>query len=472
MDTGSLNQLHNTGNEHTLTVADRVHLDLLAANVFVYKHGLILIDLNGGFQIVSERFFFRDNLHRSAAKHEAGANEHGISNLFCRSDTSFNARYRSALRLRDMQLRKKFFKGIPVLCPFNRFTVGSDNLYTALGKRLSQIDCGLTAKSRYDSLGLFQLDHVHHILDAQRFKIELIRAGIVGGNGFGVVVDNDRLVACRLDGLYCVNGGIIEFHTLTDTDRTRTKYDDLFLIGYDRLVLFLIGGIEIRNVAVEFGSAGIDHLIDGDNACLAAERINLKLARLPKQCDLFVREAHLFCPAKRVNVILAYFDVLLLVNNVLEFADKEHINGSCRRNSTRITSAAQKLCNGVDTVVCSDLNIIKQLCFGYLIKLFVMQMAKSDFKRADRFQETFFYGSSDTHDLARCFHLRGKRVIGIGKFIKWETRHLGYHVVKRWLEGCGRVGNSDLVQRHTHTDLCRYTRDWVPTCLRRKRRGT
>ena len=99
-------------------------------------------------------------------------------------------------------------------------------------------------------------------------------------------------------------------------------------------------------------------------------------------------------------------------------------------------------------------------------------MEKSDFKRADCFQEAFFYGSSDAHDLACRLHLRRKRVVCIGKFVKRKTGHLGNNIIKSGLKGCGRVGNSDLVQRHTHTDLCRYTRDWVPTCLRRKCRGT
>ena len=92
-------------------------------------------------------------------------------------------------------------------------------------------------------------------------------------------------------------------------------------------------------------------------------------------------------------------------------------------------------------------------------------MAKSDFQRAYRFQETFFHRSADAHNLTGGFHLRGKSVVGISKFIKRETWHFCNHVVKCRLKGGGRVCNLNFIQRHTYTNLCRYTGDGITACF-------
>ena len=48
VDAGALHQLHNAGDEHIPAIADGVHLDLLADDVFIHQHRLIHVHLHGG----------------------------------------------------------------------------------------------------------------------------------------------------------------------------------------------------------------------------------------------------------------------------------------------------------------------------------------------------------------------------------------------------------------------------------------
>ena len=51
-----------------------------------------------------------------------------------------------------------------------------------------------------DALGLLDVDDVHDVLERQRLEVEAIGGVVVGGDGLGVAVDHDRLVAARREG--------------------------------------------------------------------------------------------------------------------------------------------------------------------------------------------------------------------------------------------------------------------------------
>ena len=64
-----------------------------------------------------------------------------------------------------------------------------------------------------------------------------------------------------------MNGGIVEFDSLTDPDRSGAKDDDDGLFGAvfrdksGSLVLLVSGGVEVGGFCRKLRSAGIDHLI-------------------------------------------------------------------------------------------------------------------------------------------------------------------------------------------------------------------
>ena len=219
MHAGSLHKLHNARDKDLLSITDRIHLDLFTADVLVHQNRLVFIDFNGGLQVAAQCFFLGNDLHSSSAKHEAGTNKHRIANLSGSPEASLNARYSLPFGLRDVQRKKQFFKGIAVFGAFNGVAVGTDDPDTPRTERRSQIDRGLSAECRNDAFRLLHLNDVHDVFHTQRLKIELIRTGVVSRNRFWIVVDDDGLVAGRLDGLHRMNRGIVKLHALTDTDR-------------------------------------------------------------------------------------------------------------------------------------------------------------------------------------------------------------------------------------------------------------
>ena len=180
MDTCSFNKLHYSRNKNFFSVADSINLNLFASDISINKHGLILINLNGGFQVMAQMLFLRHNLHSSATKNKAGSYKHGIADFFSRSYARFDVCDCPTLGLRNLKLRKQFFKCISVFRFFNGLAVCSDNIHASVTERLSKVDCCLTAESCDNTHRLFKLDDIHNIFNTKRLKIELIGAGVIG----------------------------------------------------------------------------------------------------------------------------------------------------------------------------------------------------------------------------------------------------------------------------------------------------
>ena len=156
-----------------------------------------------------------------------------------------------------MQFLQHLFKQVTVLCPFDCGTVRTDQLHSALHQRLGKVDGRLTAKRTDHAFRRFKIDDCHNIFRCQRFKIQLIGSGVIGGNRFRVIVHNDCFVTGAADRLHGMHGRIVKLHTLTDPDRTGTNDDYLFPIRKPGLILSGIGRIQICNI--RSGMQGIDH---------------------------------------------------------------------------------------------------------------------------------------------------------------------------------------------------------------------
>ena len=90
-----------------------------------------------------------------------------------------------------------------------------------------------------------------------------------------------------------MNRGIIKLHTLSDTDRSRTEHNNLFLVYESGLVFTGIGGIEISDVLA--GVQRIDHPENGDYTVFLPLFINFRFAEIPECSNILIRKTHLFC---------------------------------------------------------------------------------------------------------------------------------------------------------------------------------
>ena len=96
---------------------------------------------------------------------------------------------------------------------------------------LCQLDGSLAAELDHAGIGLFGGDDVVHTLRVQGIKVQTVAGVKVGGDGLGVVVDEDGLAAVVLQGPDTVNRAVIELDALTDADGAGAKDQHLFLLG-------------------------------------------------------------------------------------------------------------------------------------------------------------------------------------------------------------------------------------------------
>ena len=121
----------------------------------------------------------------------------------------------------------------------------------------------MTAERHDHAHRIFHREYAHYILIGQRFKVQAIRRIVIGGYGFGVIVDDDHIIAELFERPHAVHGRIIKFNALTDANRAGAEHHDNGLSGARKDARFAFrikAGIEIRRFGFKFRAAGIDHL--------------------------------------------------------------------------------------------------------------------------------------------------------------------------------------------------------------------
>ena len=378
MDTSSFDKFHYTGDEYVSAVANSVNLDLFTNNVFVNEYRLVLVNFNRGFQIVTKLFFCSDYLHSSAAENEARSDENGITDFGGGLYAVLNSGYCLALRLRNVKFFKYLFECISVFRSFDSVTVGADNFYSAFCKRLGEIDCSLTTEGSDNTFRLFHFDNVHNVLGCERLEIELVSRCIVGRNCFRVVIYDNCFVARLFDCCNGVNGRIVEFNALTDTDRTCAENDNLFLIRKDGIIFLPVCRIEVGDICICV--AGVNHLIHRHNCVIFAEIEHCDFVNLPQLRNKLVAKSHFLCFFEGFDVERICFYHRFKVNDALNCF--EEIGCDCG-NFVKLLyahSVAQKLCNGKDAVVTELLNIFDHFVIRHVIEFSHVEMAYTDFE--------------------------------------------------------------------------------------------
>ena len=155
-------------------------------------------------------------------------------------------------------------------------------------QRPGQVDSRLSTESNDHPFRLFQVENVHDVLCTERFKIQLVRTGIVSGDRFRVVVDNDCFIACLPDRADRMHRGIVKLHALADTDRPGNQHNYFFPIRNYGFVLYFVRRIEVWNVAVKLRRAGVDHLIDRKNAAGFPHVKDFLFTHMPELTDLSI----------------------------------------------------------------------------------------------------------------------------------------------------------------------------------------
>ena len=195
------------------------------------------------------------------------AQKYGIFQLLRRRKRFVFGHNRDRFRTGNGIFFKQRFKAFSIFRPIYAVCGSTQNTDTVRIEIRAKVNRRLTTKSDDNAVRLFDIENVLHVFGGKRFKIQSIRRVEVGGNRFGVIVDNRYFVAEFFQSPNAMHGRVVEFDTLTDTDRTRTDNDDtLFAVfAYERFGFVVFAGvesrIEIRRFRREFRRAGIYHFV-------------------------------------------------------------------------------------------------------------------------------------------------------------------------------------------------------------------
>ena len=116
-----------------------------------------------------------------------------------------------------------------------------------------------------DAVGLFVVADVEDVFQRERLEEEFVGGVVVGGDGLGVGVDHQRFVADFAEGKGGVDATVVEFDALADAVGAATEdHDFLFGAGADFVEEVVVGGVVVGRVGFEFGGAGVDEAVGGE----------------------------------------------------------------------------------------------------------------------------------------------------------------------------------------------------------------
>ena len=275
------------------------------------------------------------------------------------------------------------------------------------------------------------MHHVHHVLRGQGLKIQLVRRGVVRGDRFGVVVDDNGLIAHGLDGMHRMDGGIVKLHALADADGAGAQDDDFLFPRNQGFVFFRVGGIKIGYIADKLTGAGVDHLVHREDVFPAAQAIDVLLPLLPQFPNIGIGKAQALGFLQKLQISRGPAHLLFKVHDLPHFIQEEHIDLGHVADQGGIYPHPQKLCNGINPVVGSLFDIVQELFHAHMVfvKLFHVQAELPVLQGADGLQKAFLKAAAHAHDLAGGLHLGGEPVLGIRELVKGEPGHFGDHIV-------------------------------------------
>ena len=159
---------------------------------------------------------------------------------------------------------------------------------------------GLAAELDDDPLRLLLLEDVHHVLEGEGLEVEPVGGVVVGRDRLRVAVDHDGLVPLLLEREGGVAAAVVELDALPDPVGAAAEDDDLLAVRGRGLALALVGRVHVRGERLELRRAGVDPLVDGNDAGRLPRGAHLGLAPLRELRETRVREAHPLGLAERL----------------------------------------------------------------------------------------------------------------------------------------------------------------------------
>ena len=351
MDAGPLHMLHDAGDQNVLPVEHAVHLHLPAHQVFVHQDGVFLLSPVDDLHELHDVAVVIGDLHPLSAQHIGGTHQHGIAHLVGGGQRLFGGKDRLARGPGNPALLEDLVEPLPVLGGVHAVGGGAQDGHAHVGEGLGQLDGGLAAELDHRPPGLLQLHHSLHVLGRQGLEVQLVGHVKVGGDGLGVIVDDDGLIAQALEGPDRMDRAVVKLDALANADGPGAQHQHLPLLPgrlgamglalaggeigcsgnirrqlahvgemerFGGLVFRVVGGVVIGGLGLELSGAGVHHLEGGHKALPLPQGLDLR-PLLPRQGgDPGVGEAHLLGLPEGIRVQPAALQPVLHIHDILE----------------------------------------------------------------------------------------------------------------------------------------------------------
>ena len=264
----TLDMLHDAGDKEVLAVADSVDLYLGAHHVLVYEDGVLDVVAHDDAHVLLYVSVGVSDYHVLTAENIRRTEQHGIAKIIGSHKSLLCVHDCVSRRSGDTAFFKYLVEALSVLCGIYHIRGCTEDTDSHIGEISCKLDSGLTAELYHNAVGLLGLDDGLNVLFCEGVEVQTVACIKVGGNGLGVVVADNSLVAQLLQRPYAVYGAVVELDALPDTDRTASENDDLLLslVGaLDELlclILLVEGGVEVGSLSLELACTGIYHLVD------------------------------------------------------------------------------------------------------------------------------------------------------------------------------------------------------------------
>ena len=441
-----LHVLHDPADVDVGAVADAVHVDLdRLGEVLVDEDRVVAGNLDGGLDIRLQFIGGVDDLHRPSSEDVGRPDENRVSDALGDLLGLLEGVSGSGRGLLDLQLVHQLGEPPPVLGHIH--LVGACSEYPGLGSRKGplqvhgEVDGSLSAVLDDDAVGVLGLDDVENVPQGQGLEVKTVRDVVVGGDGLGVVVDDDGIHALLLQRHDSMDAAVVELDTLADPDGSGSDEDNLLVVvlGGD-LRGPSVGAVEVRGLGGELRGAGVDHLVDGPGALGGAELPDLQGVGSADLGDGLVGESHVLGLAEGLRVD-GSLEPLLHLDHVADLLHVEDVPFGEVGDLLHVPSLHEGLGDGEDASVGGVDQLLLQLLVG---ELEPVQSLDSDLQGAEAFQQGLLEGPSDGHDLPGALHLGSEVAVHGAELVEGPAWDLDDHVVDGRLEG-GIGGAGDLV---------------------------
>ncbi len=313
-------------------------------------------------------------------------------------------------RLRDSELLHHRREPLAILREVYALWRRAENFHARRRKLACYVERRLAPELADHADWFFLIVDAQHVLDRERFEIELVRCVVVRRNRFRVAVDHDRLVAEIAQRERGMHARVVELNALPDAVRSAAENEYLFIVRDWYFVRAVVRRIVIGRVRAAHRHR-VPSLFQTERDPLAA---HVCLLHAEDLAEVLVREAVLLGADQQIvrrQAALVFQHFLFELHQLLHLLDEP----------------AADVCQVIhlfDRHALAERFIHDELALGgrlreQLAELFerkaveVLRESESvsfDFEGSDRFLERFLVRLADAHDFADGAHLRAELV--------------------------------------------------------------